>query len=1109
MARLYFFSICTVFLLCCRVEEKPSLKFQRMSSERTGLDFANTITEDDSVNLFDYYYIYNGGGVAAGDLNNDGLPDLFWGNMVSSKLYLNQGDFHFQDITQQAGLSTHNWIMGTSLVDINADGLLDIYASVAGPQIEGYSQKNLLFVHQGIDEGGMPHFIEAAAAYGIHDSSFSVHSAFLDYDLDGDIDLFILNNLVDEVDKAYIHKNGKSLTKGKTIDKLYENVGWVDSLGHPYFVHKKAGTGITQEGYGLGLSISDLDNDGWPDIYVANDFLPNDRLYINQRDGTFKDRAQDFLQHQTFNGMGVDIADINNDMQPDIMVLDMLPDNNDRRKSMIGGMENQGFLLRKEAGYQAQYIRNTLQLNQGIDRQGNVYFSEISQLAGVHATDWSWAPLLADFDNDGDRDLYISNGYVKDMTDLDYINYTSSNSYFGTKEAKIDRQKNLMDALTEVKIPNFLYENIGPYNFQNVSKSAGVEIPSFSTGAVYADLDGDGYLDLICNDINGEALVFKNTSNNDHNYLRIKLVGQGLNVYGIGAKIYAEYGSTQSYIYVSPTKGYLSSIHGETHLGLGQDSIVSMLKIIWPDGNEQILTEVEANQSLEVKYAKLENTNERKKPKAKPIFQEKEGIITHLHKENQYNDFLHDPLLLKKYSMQGPCISVGEIDNHEGGDIFVGGSHGMESSLYVQDKQGQFNPKEFPTGEEVYEDVASLLFDVDNDQDLDLYVVSGGSEFPPASPNYQDRLYLNDGQGNYQRSNQLPKLTSSGSCVVGADYDKDGDIDLFVGGRLVPGRYPTPPRSYLLQNNKGQFSDVAANQDGLSEIGMVTSAVWSDYDQDGWEDLVLVGEWMPLTIFKNDQGRLRKAEILGLSMSFGWWNVVKAGDFDKDGDLDYVAGNLGLNQDYTASKERPFYLFADDFDKNGKIDPLYACYMRSKVGSAYELFPFHGRDDLNRQIVAFKRIFNTYQEYAEATLDLVIPTETQNKAMRFQAFTFASTLFINKGNGEFDMQELPLPAQLGPIQDVFIQDVNHDGNLDIIAAGNDYASETTYGWHDASLGVCLLGDGKSHFKALSPKESGLYLNKDVRSLGFLELTSGEEMLLIGVNSGKLISYVKN
>ena len=591
------------FLSACASDVDKTFSFKRLQANETGVDFSNIITENDSINLFDYYYIYNGSGVAVGDLNNDGLPDLFFGgNMVSSELYLNRGELNFEKVTHQAKLMTDAWIMGVTLVDINADGLLDIYLCAAGPTRQEDERENLLFINQGIDENGIPQFKEAAAAYGIHDNSFSIQSVFFDYDLDGDLDLFVLTNRVDQVDKTYIFQNGVPVTGGETIDHLYENLGYQESLGHVLYEKKDTSIGIATEGYGLGVAIDDLNSDGWPDIFVANDFMPNDLVYINQGDGTFKEKGKYFLPTQTYNGMGVDIGDINNDLLPDIMVLDMLPDNNDRRKSMISGMETQGFRMRMDAGYQPQYIRNTLQLNRGTDGNGRLYFTEIGQLANIHATDWSWAPLLADFDNDGDRDIFISNGFVKDMTDLDYINFKASKSYFGTKDAKVERTKELMNALVEVKIPNFLYKNEGNLSFSDVSESAGIAIPSFSNGAIYADLDIDGDLDIVTNDINANALLFENQLSNKASFLKIKLKGSDLNTKALGAKIYIDYGEGQLYHFVSPTRGYLSSISTEIHIGLGRDTLVEAIKVIWPDGKQQVLLNTPANQTLEITY---------------------------------------------------------------------------------------------------------------------------------------------------------------------------------------------------------------------------------------------------------------------------------------------------------------------------------------------------------------------------------------------------------------------------------------------------------------------------------------------------------------------------
>lgn len=1104
-----------LLLISCHSQHADigTLSFQLLKTQQTHIDFENVIYESDSVNLFDYYYIYNGAGLGVGDFNNDLLPDLFFGaNMLSSKLFLNNGDFVFQDITEEAELKTDSWIMGVSLVDINADGWLDIYLNVAGPAKEKKNWENLLFVNQGVNEKGIPTFIELAAEYGINDSSFSVQSSFLDFDRDGDLDLYVLTNRVDKVDKAAIYKNGVAITKGETIDHLYENVGWVDSLKHAFYVQKDTSCGIIEEGYGLGIAVDDVNFDHWPDIYVANDFMPNDRMYINQQDGTFQNMAPNAIQHQSYNGMGVDIADINNDQRPDIMVLDMLPDNSDRRKSMIARMKLQEFNMQRRAGYESQYIRNTLQVNQGKDEEGNLYFSELGQFMHVHATDWSWAPLIADFDNDGYRDLFISNGFVKDMTDLDYINYDASSSYFGTKEAKADRKRDLIETLTEVKIPNFLFKNRNGIEFEDVSESAGVNLPSFSNGAIYADLDLDGDLDIVTNDINAPALVFENKSQHKHHYLDISLAYLEPNLDGIGTKIFVQSDLHSSYTYVSPTKGYLSSITGPVHIGLGKDSLIRRIKVIWPNGYSQTLSNIVANQLLDITYdpdsgaSESMNELENSKKLSKPIFHKLPDHISYEHIENVHNDYYSDPLLLRMYSRMGPYVSVGEMDGKEGQDIFIGGSHGHSPRLFFQDENGNFNEGTFPSEEAPYEDTGSLLFDFDGDKDLDLYIVSGGSEFEEDSPMYQDRMFINDGSGNYSRIAVLPKIHSSGSCVVGEDYDKDGDIDLFVGGRYKPGSYPFSPRSFLLENTGNEFVDITGQVGELSNIGMVTSALWSDYDNDGWMDLLLVGEWMPLTIFKNEKGILEKQAVNSLSYSSGCWNVIREGDFDGDGDLDYIAGNLGTNQDYQASKERPFILYADDFDQNGKVDPIFAHYMKDKVDGSYQLFPLHGRDDIVNQIVAYKKIFRTYNAYSQATIHEVLTDRMTQHANKYVSFTFHSSLFENREEGSFNIIELPQEMQFAPINDIFVMDINGDEVLDVIAAGNQFHSEYTFGAHDASLGVCLLGNGQNRFKVLRPDESGLYLNQDVRSLRTVSSINGNRLLVVGVNSGKLITY---
>ena len=615
--------------------------------------------------------------------------------MVSSEIYLNRGGLKFEKTTLQTGLTTDRWVMGVTFVDINADQLLDIYLCVAGPTKDDEARRNLLFINQGVDPNGIPHFKEAAKDYGIGDQSFSVQSAFVDYDLDGDLDLFVMTNRVDQIDKTYIIQNGVSLTQGETIDMLYENVGYQEDLGHPFYERVDTSFGIATEGYGLGLAIDDLNDDGWPDIFVANDFMPNDFIYLNQRDGSFIELGNKLMPTQTYNGMGVDIGDINNDLLPDILVLDMLPDNNDRRKSMIAGMETQKFSMRMEAGYQPQYIRNTLHLNRGTNHFGRPYFSDIGQLSGVHATDWSWGPLLADFDNDGDRDIFITNGFVKDMTDLDYINFRASKSYFGTKEAKEERTKKLMNALVEVKIPNFLFENEGNLTFSDVSKSAGVAIPSFSNGAIFADLDADGDLDIVTNDINSNALIFENQLHTEASFLKVKLVGSDLNPGALGAKVHINYGEGQLYYFISPTRGYLSSICSELHIGLGKDTLVEEIQITWPDGTQQFVYNTSVNQTIEITYQKADGIDSIAASLPTAYYEEIDCPVKFYAAENDYNDFDRNPLLLMRYSRQGPCISVGDIDRNGVDDIFVGGSMGNAPGLFMQDQLGQFQKKNF------------------------------------------------------------------------------------------------------------------------------------------------------------------------------------------------------------------------------------------------------------------------------------------------------------------------------------------------------------------------------------------------------------------------------
>ncbi len=1098
-------------LTSCDSDEKNSRLFKKLSSDHTGIKFSNEIIANDSINILDFYYCYNGGGVGIGDVNNDGLQDVFFGgNVASSRLYLNEGDMEFTDITETANITTEDWIMGVSLVDINSDGLLDIYLSVAGPEkITDF--KNLLYINQGINSDGIPSFLEQAEEYGLADNSFSIQAAFLDYDGDGDLDMFLLTNGVDASDKMVIHPKGFPITQGLTKDRLYKNIGTSDSLGHPYYTEVSEETGIKLEGYGLGVAVDDLNDDGWPDIYVANDFLPNDMMYINQRDGTFLESSFQSQRHQSHNGMGVDIADINNDLSPEILVMDMLPKSNSRRKSMMGGTNYDAFLRKREYSYVPQFMQNTLQLNLGKDTEGVTHFSDIAQLVGIHDTDWSWAPLMADFNNDGYKDIYITNGYVKDVTDLDFINYGGSSAMFGPK-AKQDA----MDLVKGVKVSNFLFKNSGNLEFEDASESWGIDIPSYSNGAAYADLDNDGDLDIVVNNINDEAFIFENLSNRlleNSNFLQLKIKGSKNNTSGIGAKVTIHMDNTSQYYYHSQVKGYLSSIHTPIHFGIGEKSFIDSLKITWSDGKSQIVKNIQANQILELDHQEAGLNDVARDEKKDIIFREanEEYGIFFKHTENNHNDFADDPLLHRLYSRGGPGIGVGDVNSNNRQDFFIGGSTGTAGSLFLQAKDGTFTKKKMEISEFASEDMGVLFFDSDNDGDLDLYVVSGGSEFKKGAEEYQDRLYINDGAGNFSRNiKALPEMISSGSCVVGADYDKDGDIDLFVGGMYSPGEYPTAPRSFLLENQNGTFIDATEEKaNELASIGLVTSAVWTDFDNDGWIDLIVVGEWMPITFFQNQQGKLVNiTEKTGLQHTNGWWNSIYPTDIDNDGDIDYIVGNMGLNIDYRPTPEYPLHLFAYDYNEDGKTDPLLFQYQKNKENEQ-ELVPFHRRNDFLDQLRNFGKKFPNYGKYANAQLTDVISQDQIDKANKFTAERFESSIVENKGNGKFTIRPLPIEAQISSINGIYSEDFDNDGNMDLVIAGNSYASEIQYGWQDASLGLYLKGDGHGNFQPIMSQSSGLFLNKDIKGFSALHNTKGGKVLLAAANSDSLIALTPN
>ena len=1111
----------------CKQEKKL---FTLLSPEQTGIDFSNNLIVNDTFNAIEFEYIYNGGGVAVGDVNNDGLPDVYFtGNMVSSQLYLNGGSMKFKDITQASGTSTEVWCTGVATVDINQDGWLDIYVSVAGFGPDA-KMANLLFINNGNNADGIPIFTEMAEAYGLADEGYSTQAAFFDYDKDGDLDVYVLTNALEKHNRNSVRPK-RVAGESPSTDRLYRNEGPGEN-GHPVFTNVSEEAGITIEGYGLGITVNDLNYDGWPDVYCANDFLSNDLVWINNQDGTFSNKAAEYLMHQTHNGMGVDISDYNNDGLVDIMVLDMLPEGNERQKMMLPGPNYDRFHLALSQNYEPQYMRNTLQLHNGFRPDGTPSFSEIGQMAGVHATDWSWAPLFADFDNDGYRDLFITNGYRKDVTNLDYIFYSRQVTMMGTKAAQDSQLQALAKELPEVKIHNYIYRNNRDLTFSDKSKEWGIDVPCFSNGAAYADFDQDGDLDLVINNIDESAFIFRNNATGQekekqqNHYLRIQLNGPEQNQNAFGTKVKLKYENHSQYENFSVYRGYKSTVEPIMHFGLGEAAVVDSLEVVWPDGKYQLLQDIPADQKITIDYQNaLEKVpaSELEFASHQPVFSEITGThgLKYRHQEYEVVDFKQTPLLPHKHSQNGPGIAVGDVNGDGRDDFYVGGDYGYSGKLFMQQADGSFAEADFPASED-YEDMGMLFFDADQDGDLDLYVVSGGSGFSSLSRYYQDRLYINDGSGKFSFSEAaLPEIQTSGSCVKAADFDQDGDLDLFVGGRIVPDKYPFPARSYVLRNDtplnpplsvavdtgnaEGRgvsFTDITEEvAPGLAEVGLVTDALWTDFDNDQQTDLILVGEWMPLTFFKNEQGILVKVtENTGLNSTHGWWNSLAAGDFDNDGDIDYVAGNLGLNSYYKASPEEPVMVYSSDFDQNGSIDPVLVHYLQGEKQVA------HSREALIQQITAMKGRFKRFIDYAEADFEHSFRQDELTGAYVVESQTFASSYIEILGNGKFSLRELPERAQFSPIFGMLPGDFDQDGRLDLLAVGNFYASETLLGWYDASIGTFLKGDGRGNFTSVNVNKLGFYAGKDAKGLARLQQANGGSLLLITNNADSLQTF---
>jgi hypothetical protein len=1098
---------------------KDEALFRLLSVKESGIAFENTLYETDTFNSLFYEYFYNGSGLAVGDLNNDGLSDIFFGaNMENCRLYLNKGNLKFEDVTEQAGINTAGrWVTGVSMVDLNQDGWKDVYLCVGGNILDDY--RNILFINNGAN--GALTFSEQANAVGLDDNGYSTQAAFFDYDQDGDLDVYLVTSSMNIPNKNSVRVRSSDGAIRNT-DRLYRNEGFGPDQKLPVFRNVSKKAGVTWDGFGLGVCVSDINLDGWPDVYVANDYISNDLLYVNQGDGTFKEKVKEYFKHTSYSAMGMDIADFNNDGLVDVFTLDMLPEDYFRKRIMAGNMRE--FLRYQdelEKGYSRQYIRNMLQLNNG-EINGKISFSEIGQLSGVFETDWSWAPLFADFNNDGLKDLFVGNGIIHDLTNMDFAVIWQTKTKENPDVPFNVMGKILINELEKkgnVKKPNVVYQNTGTYIFNDISQEWGMDKPSYSTGSVFSDLDNDGDLDLILNNLDEPASIYENTiiknnvpDSNSH-YLKIHLSGSRYNQGGIGAKIRLNYNNNQQYYEHFPVRGFQSMVDPVIHFGMGNVKNIDSLWIAWPDGKQQFLFNVPVDQLMVLRYEEASVFNsELQKKINKTIFEEitHKTKIDYHHQEKKFIDFRIQPLVPHQFSKEGPGITVGDVNSDGRDDFFIGGSTGFFGTFFIQQVDGHFSSYTLNDNPN-YEDMGALLFDADGDGDNDLYVVSGGTGLPPGNPFYSDRLYLNNGYGAFSKSTgALPENNVCGSQVAASDFDRDGDLDLFVCGRVKLENYPFPDRSFLFRNDsKGpdnvHFTDITSEAgDGLERVGLASSVLWSDYDSDGWVDLILTGEWMPVTIFKNNEGRfVNKTVSSGLNEYTGWWNSLTGADFDKDGDIDYVAGNHGLNTRYKVSQEEPMRVIAKDFDNNGIVDPVCTYFVQGKN------YPIYHRNIMIDQMPFIQVKYDRYEEYARATFDDIFNNEQLEGAYLVDSRFFNTAYIENLGDGSFQIQSLPLEAQFAPVFGVLTNDYNDDGYMDILLTGNSYSSNVEDGQYDAFTGLYLVGDGTGNFKAVPSRESGFFVDGDAKGMAELTLSDGRPLILAAQNSGKMKVYEAN
>lgn len=1092
-----------------KAETQPAVPkdalFTSLSAKETGIEFLNQLQHTEEFNAYTYRNFYNGAGVGIGDINQDGLPDIYFcGNQADNKLYLNKGNFQFEDITEKAGVACKGvWSSGVSMADVNGDGLLDIYVCKSGAPI-GENRHNELFLNNGDLT-----FTEASKAWGIADVGLSSHAAFFDYDKDGDLDMYLLNNSLRPVGGYDLIKDQRLKRDPSGGNKLYRNDGERFSD-----VSEAAGIYGSAIGFGLGVTIGDVNRDGWQDIYVSNDFFERDYLYLNNQNGTFTEALEQHVREISLGSMGADMADLNNDGFPEIFVTEMLPEDDARMKTKTQFENWDKYQMNLQQGYYHQFPRNVLQLN-----LGNSQFSEVGRLAGVHATDWSWGALIADFDNDGFKDIFVANGIYKDLIDQDYVNfYSDPNTIRNILRRDNAVIKQMIDTIPSQAIPNYMFVNKGESQglaFENKAQAWGLATPGFSNGSAYADLDNDGDLDLVINNVNMPPFVYRNETKqktpNQH-FLNITLAGEGRNRFGIGAQVTMRAGGQTYYQEIAPMRGFQSCVDYRLHFGLGAAAQVDSLTVLWPDGRLTQMTNVPADHFLTLKQADASNIPLSPLAKTKPVFAEATTAlgIDWRHVENAFVDFDRDRLIFHMLSSEGPKMAIGDVNGDRREDYFICGAKDAAGALFLQLPNGKFRQSASTAFEadKLSEDTDCLFFDADGDGDLDLYVASGGNEFPSSASALMDRLYVNDGRGNFKRqaAPAIERLEST-SCVKAADFDGDGDLDLFVGTRLRPFLYGVPVNGYLLQNDgKGNFTDVTKKlAPTLSQCGMITDAVWADVDGDGLPDLTIVGEWMPVRVFKNElknSGAFKEiSEAAGLAGSNGFWHCIEAADIDGDGDLDFLLGNHGLNSRIKASPERPATMYINDFDGNGSAEQILCTYNGDRS------YPLVLRQDLVMQLPMLKKKYLKFAAYKGQTMEDIFTPEQLERAVRLSAYRLESGYLLNDGKGKFEWRVLPMQAQLAPVYAMHAIDFDGDGKLDLLLGGNFCRSKPEVGNYDSSYGLALRGDGKGSFQSMLPGDSGFFIKGEIRDIQSIRIGK-QNMLLVARNNDSLMAFKK-